>query len=238
MGKRAKKVPALLCDGCFPNVDTLEHNAIAAQMAPEFTMDQFYRWVLKDEVVDKLRAAFPYVRGADQSSYAVHEMVLPGIMTGASLSCQFSARANKEGILVPDTTHWVNDPARYEPFRAVLVQAYTEHRKFETVRQVLRWLNQYATAGAAKHYCPWITGIMPGDSPFHTASGTLYREPSASMAQIMPLMRECGAIMASALLLGDRPPLGGSLSVSFRGIRTGYGPESGDNYISQAFALL
>lgn len=117
---------------------------------------------------------------------------------------------------------------------ATLASLYETHLQFEKVRKVTRWLNEHATVGAARHYCPWLAGVLPADHAFNEANGQIFREPVVSMAEIVPVMRECGVIMASALLAGEpEKDVRNNFMVHFSGIR-----EAGNRYVSNQFNVL
>ena len=234
--RRPKKIPEKPFAQALPHIDEMECKVAAATLEVDFTSDNFLRWMFADHVVDQCRQAFPYVRELDQSQHLNHTMVLP--ITPTSVSCTFQVACKRLGILVPNVKHAHNYEPRFEPVQRGLVALYGVHRQFETVRQVVRWLNEYATAGAARHYCPWLTGLLPPEHPFNQATGSIYREPNAVMNKIMPLMRECRSIVASAMLLGEREPVQDTIAVSFRGIRENYDPSDSSEYTSQLLHLI
>lgn len=223
--------PAKPFDQAFEGIDTLERTVAARSIETHFTLEQVARWMLPDETVDKLQAAFPYTRDGDRTAHWYEEMTLP--IEFPAVRCHLTIHAKSIGMLVPASGQARDNQARSPDIMLSLRAAYGVHLQFEKVRQVARWLNLYATVGAARHYCPWLTGILPTGHAFHEASGQIFREPSKSMAEIMPTMRECGAIMASALLAGDDP---GSPKTGF-GVRF-HGHRDDMEYQSHVFWLL
>lgn len=232
MGRRRGIPPPPPFAAAFAGIDTLERNVIETIADVPFTADEVTRWLVgNDAIVEKLKAAFPYTRDQDRTTYWHQVVALPVAGT-----CLFTVnvKAPEIAMLVPSSNlapSFSRDDRH--PIIDTVQNIYREHQKFEQVRKVVSWLNDNATAGAARHYCPWLTSVLPADHPFHNASGQGYREPAVSMSEIVPIMRQCGAIMASALLCGSREGKERSLvHVGFSGVR------DNTNYTSSRFGLL
>lgn len=236
MGRRRPRgspLPKPFADA-FSNIDKLEVNVIETVVDVQFTGDHVVRWMLDDAIVDKLKAAFPYTRDLDRTTYWIETLTLPVVFP--AVRCRFTIRVKSPEIamLVPGVDLAVPDDTRSEPIMATIRQCYEQHQQFEKVRRVVRWLNDNATVGAARHYCPWLTSILPAGHPYQAATGQIFREPARSMVEIANDMRAASAIMAGALLCGSRDgkPDRGLVNVQFNGER------GSETYTSQAFGLL
>lgn len=218
----------------LPQIDKLEVNVIETVVDAQFTPDQVIRWLLTDTIVDKLKAAFPYVRDSDRTTFWQPDVTLPVVFPAVRCGFTIKVKSPEFAMLVPTDALAVPDDSRGEQIMVTVRQVYEQHTQFEKVRRVVRWLNDNATVGAARHYCPWMTSILPADHPFQEATGQIFREPANSMVEIANDMRAASAIMASALLCGsrDNKPALGLVAVHFDGQR------DSETYTSQSFGLL
>lgn len=218
----------------FSNIDALETNVIETVVDVQFTPDHIVGWLLDDHIAATLKEAFKYTRDPDRSSFWYPVLTLPVVFP--AVRCRFVIRVKSPEIamLVPADVHAIPDDNRGAAIMVTLWQVYAQHQQFEKVRRVVRWLNDNATVGAARHYCPWLTSILPSHHPFQDVTGQIFREPAKSMTEIANDMRESSAIMAGALLCGSREgkPDRVLVNVQFNG-------ERGDEpYMSQSFGLL
>lgn len=225
-------------DDAFKLIDVLEQNVADASVEAHFTGEQVVRWMFDDIMVDKLKAAFPITRDQDRTSFLHETMTLPVVFPAVSCTFTVKVKSPEIAMLVPAPGLVAIKEDRGVHIMETVRAAYEIHERFEKVRKVTRWLNMFATIGAARHYCPWLTSVLPADHPFQEASGQIYREPAKSMAEITPTMRECGAIMASALLChsADGKPDKGLVAVTFRGQREF--TDAAAEYTSNSFGLL
>lgn len=218
----------------FKPIDDLEQNVADATLQAHFVGEDVVRWMFDDNIVDRLQSAFPITREQDRTSYMQETITFP---RGISCTFMVNVKSPEIAMLVPATGLVAPRNDRGVKIMETVNAAWQLHQQFEKVRKVVRWLNLYATVGAARHYCPWMTSILPGDHPFQEASGTMYREPVRGMFEITSTMRECGAIMASALLCRERETTKTNLvAVTFRGQREF--TEGAAEYTSNAFTLL
>lgn len=236
MGRRRARgtPPPKSFDDAFPLINKLENAVITRMVVPDFTVDRALYAMFLPDVVDKLKAAFPLIRSMDRTSHLSEDLIIP-VEGATAVTAVVTIAARKAGILCPEKGNLrMERVLAYEPLVRAIQESYDQHARFEKVRAAVRWLNEHATVGAARHYCPWLTSILPADHPFQSATGVIYREPTAGIGEIMPTMRECAAIMASALLCGnlDHESDKGDFKVAFRGRR------DNDNYLSEGFGLL
>lgn len=232
--RRGRKDKALPFEQAFGLINKLEHAVIEHMVTAEFTVDEALNAMYGEDVVNKLRAAWPLVRDSDRGYTSATDLeFFPQDLPEKKIRVYIAARDAK--ILIPELA-LVRHNAMYENpgIQSAVEAAHTEHLQFEKVRQVVRWFNNNATPGAARHYCPWLTSVLPQDHPFQQASGLTYREPVVSMSEIVPVMRQCAEIMARALLCGDVEHVSdkNNFKVAFHGQR------DGENYTSQSFGLI
>ena len=101
-----------------------------------------------------------------------------------------------------------------EAIKVALEDIRGVHMRFNMLRDLLEWFDKNATPGAIKYYFPCLAALIPSDvgvhvreSPFHKADGIRYKEP-VGIAQHLPEIRSCAALVASALLLLKAEPNG------------------------------
>lgn len=203
--RRGKSPPPKPFADAPKGIDTLEQRVWNRTNDARFSGMDLVNWLLPADVVDRLQAAFPVIRELDRTQHWNLETTLP--LEFPAQTCTFQIKVNSPTIhmLVPSRglgSRKPDDP-NDRPIMETLRAAHLVHTQFNKVRKVVDWLNDFATIGAARHYCPWLTSILPPDHPFQEATGLSYREPKMSMIGIVGTMRECGAIMASALLCGE-----------------------------------
>lgn len=232
MSTRARKAPPELLAGVDLNISKVEANVIRRMVDVDFSAEDVTAWMFPDDVIATLRAAWPLIAARDRSQWTFQRLSLP-IHGTQDVMVSLTLKLGHLKVCVPEQKAQ-NNLERYPRIGTALAAAYAEHLKFEKVRRVVRWLNANATAGAAKDLCPWLTSIVPADNPFHTATGRGYRHPQGDMSEITPIMRECSAIMAGALLAGDTSDLPklDTFAVQF------YGERDGESYVSGHFGLL
>lgn len=235
MGRRRRYAePPKLYNDAFPLIDKLEMAVITRVVEADFTVDQALYALYEDDTVNKLKAAWPLTRDGDRGSYINERVIIPAAGATA-VTATVIVHAKAAQILVPEAGNAKMERVlAYEPLVRAIQEAHEQHLRFEKLRAAVRWLNLYATPGAARHYCPWMTAILPADHAFQKLDGVIYREPECGIGEIMSTMRECAAIMASALLVGDLDHSSDKnrLRLSFQGRR------DNDGYASQKFGLI
>jgi hypothetical protein len=228
--RRGRKEPPKPFAQAFDAIDRLERNVVAAKVKPDFTVQDVLRMLYPDDVVDKLQAAYPLTRYQDQGSYMVESIPWEG-------APRLTIYGKAAKMLIPERNLSVFNQVRGEPLLQALTAVLREHRQFDRVRYVVRWLNEHATAGAARHYCPWLTAILPSSHPIHQSSGSQYKEPTQGTGEVMDAMRDSAGIIAMALLCPEDTTPRHGLSVAFSGPRQPVHREA-PLYASQDFGLL
>lgn len=113
------------------------------------------------------------------------------------------------GVVTPqERCFQPNDDAK--PFFAACCTIKELHQRWGAVAYMLRWFNRNATLGAIRHYWPAAVTLCP-NSP---ALKGLLEKPAErfnvplGVTDLLPLIRETAATVASLQLLGDRPTNG------------------------------
>ena len=244
MGRRRARgtLPAKPFDEAFPLIDTLE-NAVVTHMTPvDFTVQEALLAMFTEDTVAVMKAAWPVIRSIDRGSVISERVIIP-VAGSTAVTATVAISAVRAKICVPEIGSLQMDQVlAFSPLVKALQEAHEQHLQFEKVRFAVRWLNFYATVGAARHYCPWLTSLLPLDHAFQKVDGVIYREPIMGIVAIMETMRECHAIVAGALLAGAREDSGKhDFLVSFHGQRdlvSFHGQRDTEAYVSQQFGLI
>jgi hypothetical protein len=226
-------VPPKPFDEAFPLIDKLETAVVRAMVEPAFTANEALLAMYGEETVAKLKAAWPLTRDSDRSRFAQERFAIPAAGATA-ITATVTVDVKAAGMLVPIAG--VAKPDRvlhFTPLVKAIQEVAERHWDFEKLRRAVRWLNDHGTPGAARHYCPWLTALLPEDHAYQKVDGLMYREPAVGMAEIMPTMRECAAIMAAAIMCPIREDMGNNhFNVCIHGQRQGAG------YQSNPFVLI
>ncbi len=196
MSRRTKK-KQLPFEDAWDNIRLLERRVMHQMEPPKLMTDALLSWMFPDKVVRAMKDAYPIIREIDRGSSIMPTITLPNI----GGSCDITVYCGKLKMCCPDDTA-LDEAAETGggPVGRLLEDMHRVHYQFWKVRRVIHWLNLHATVGAARHYCPWITPLLPEDHAFHKANGLQFKTPDESMTEIVPLMREAGVVIASALM--------------------------------------
>lgn len=229
--RRGKTAPPKPFEGAWYNIDKLEHAVMHATVVSNLTVLDVCRALWPPDMIDPLMAAFHRIRDVDRTDWReCVPIVLHGL--AAPIKCNFILTTSLAGVLHPRHGYANVTSLQADPVVSLVAEAHHVHLQFEKVRRVVRWLNDNATVGAARHYCPWLGSVLPVDHPFQEVDGVIFREPSKPMNEIVPVMRECTAIVAAALMARMDHDARTKLTVTFEGGRDGM------TYRSQQFGLL
>ncbi len=188
---------------------------VLATIEPEFKMEDIPRAFWSDHLVDTLSKPFALVPDSMHAEYWEYNVTLPVLgVHDVTVDVRFDLR--QVSMLRPAQGQIECRRPQIDPILDVLTRMNHEVKEFNKVRVVGDWLNKYATHGAANYYCPWLKGLLPSDHAVNSLSGQRFDEPKADMAHIAPLMRECGAIVATAILAPKNVRPYNGFSVSFR----------------------
>jgi hypothetical protein len=240
MSRRRYATPPKLFDAAYARIDALELAVVYSKVECRFTLMDVARAFWPDDTVDKLIAAYPCI--SDRNRMAWHGTgIIPISNTAdAGVQCRFYMSVGAIQMLCPVAQDLCWHEARFAPILKALSETHAVHREFEKVRTVVRWLNEYATAGAARYYFPVLCSLLPPGHVLHATTGERYREPAARMTDIVPLMREASATVAGALLCAPLPDQRrDSFTAAFAGTRrTGDVAIASSDYLSQTFDLV
>lgn len=187
-------------DQAFENIDKMEAAYAYRTVTPEcMTLRDVLHYLWPGDLVHHLTAAFPYVRTLDRTDIVERFVRTP--FSSYAWTMHVALRQAEMLCPSPGLTH-VDDEhgAGNHPLTQAMMEIEGVVLKFNKVRQVVDWLNKYATPGAARYYFPALSALLPPDHPFNKADGLRYKEPKQNITEIVPTMREASTIIASGLL--------------------------------------
>jgi hypothetical protein len=219
-----------------PNFDAmgkiadLEEAVVYRTVTIDWTFDQFVRSIFPTDVVDLLRAAHHYIHHSTTRMVNVIQ-IRSGIKATVVLDTE------DYGMPTPNVIPWFRgDTPQAGKIEGVIHTIATIHASFNKVRRSVSWLNEHATPGAARYYCPWLCALLPKEHVVNQISGAHYTEPTASMAPVLQDMREAGGIVTSALFCEKRDVVNKALGLQIHSPNDN--PLSGEDAKSQRFMLL
>ena len=235
MARRRYKAPPF--EGAEKGITELEQRVAMRTTDVQFTLNDVVDWLFPPEVVNALKTAYPFTRSIDKGNSTDPGVILP-VMTTGMTHCQLHVRLEEDlSMLSPDMAYVRKDVAdRFvgSPIHAAFAQVYSTHLQFNKMRKVVAWANEHLTAANAKDYIPWLAGVLPRDHALHYYEGVA-KEPAVSPPpEILGYMRECGALMGSALLC---PPVTSEEDAKMSNFAVRFAP-GGALPDSQSFWLL
>jgi hypothetical protein len=167
----------------------------------EFTVHDLLYWLWPARTVDTLLEAYDLTR----ETVGQGNCDFPGIIVPAGPVCRFyfnlSLGDNRLHFLPPaEKPEPRADYPMHNTICNILKEVEHIHKQFNKVRTVLAWLEDNATPGAARFYFPAMCALLPAEHPINHADGIRYKEPSAPMDKVIPMMRECAGILASGII--------------------------------------
>lgn len=167
--KAHKLDPRLFAATVKPRLSKLAQNVVTATVSLPFEPNELPEVLWPEDVVTKLRAAWPLIRPFDQSDH--YEYLSLGRFglrgeTGLFL-------AIKELKMLSPNAGLMVDPLPSEIFHAVRA-AYAVAADFGEVMHAVTKMEEQMekhllTLGEIKFYMPWLTQFLPLDHPIHTA---------------------------------------------------------------------
>jgi hypothetical protein len=193
--RRNIKAARPIFEDAFKAIDNMEAAVVYRTVTVDCTLKDVVRWLWPDHVTEKLYAAYPLARFApDQHNEGAYVLGTHGPR------CKFHFKVEDIELLAPHSGLWEIDVSREEPMLGALTEVAHIHSEFNKVREVVTWMNNYATVGAARFYFPGLSALLPNGHVFHCADGLRYKEPAMDMTDINPLIRQAGVIIASGIL--------------------------------------
>lgn len=171
-------------------VDELERNMITAMTTVNFTAQSVIEWLWHDEIRLPLEKAYSLI---DPGWYTEQNLSVPNgpiislciDLRNLKMACPREGLISFGGPVCPNFVTALNTMAAV-------------HEQFEKVRKVIRWF-KHSTSCAVRYYWPAMAALLPPDHYIHKVDGLRYREP-VGISAILPLLRETGGIITSALL--------------------------------------
>lgn len=169
----------------------------------EFGMEEVVRWLWPEEIVRRLKDAYPYAAVTYHSVAQLDDVFVPG-RDGTGGLFNLKVDTTQAGMCTPALQNMHEVPyGGFDMIEDTIRKLETIVREFNTVRMVVNWMNDYATPGAARYYFPVLGTLLPPDHPFHSCGAARFKEPTANIAPMIPLIRESLTIVTQGLLLGD-----------------------------------
>lgn len=200
--KRPFGTPPKPLDAVFTAIDAMERNVVGASVRVDFDLMGFIKQVLPPTTIEKLRVAHTVVDVNSWSTWSHWDGAVEAPCGRFHYRVGYTGLRALDMALPKDGLGELIDPD------CALVRAVGQIKhirsQHDKVRQVARWLNEHATIGAAKAYCPSLGSLLPPTHDLNTTQGVSYREPSKPIGEILPVLREVPTIIAAGLLAPPR----------------------------------
>ena len=201
------------------NLRRLEHAVAYQTVKIEFTGLDVARWLLPPERLELLTAVFPILKDNDRTQYN-DEIAFFHSADGEFGETIIKARLNVNfrelRIAAPDPSA-VQIQSCDGPIPVALAALHDLHQQWSTVHEVIKWLDENATIGAARYYFPALTSLLPSTHAMHDTDGQRYKEPKISVGRMVPKFRAAAMTIAAALLCPLEVPTRSTVSVYFGG---------------------
>ena len=203
MGRRRRqlgKVADNIFDAAHAIINDRELDVYHATVEAQFTMDDVVAWLFPEDVIRKLKDAYPLAEVPYRSNFTMMGLPLP---SGAKVSLSLDLDRVHMQCPKRDTVHNLlpDAPAIFSTLQAVC----DVHAQFDKVRKVVDWFGEHnVTAGAAAYYWPTVKMLLPPKHAVHEATGERYREVTG-IGDIIPLLRETTSIVAGACFCPKAP---------------------------------
>ena len=178
------------------SIRSKELDVFYATIEAQFTMDDVVAWLFPEDVIRKLKDAYPLAVSSYHTNFTLASFPLP---SGAKvhLSLDLDCVKMQCPMSGKDT---IQDHKAAPAIMGLLEATCMVHNQFNKVREVIDWFGEHhVTIGAAVYYWPTIKSLLPSEHPVHKASGERYCAVNG-IAEIIPLLRETATIMAGAYL--------------------------------------
>ena len=199
--------------GAHTTINSKELDVFYATVDAQFTMDDIVAWLFPEDVIKKLKDAYPLAKSIYHSHFQLASLPLP---SGDKVSLNMDLDKVHMQCPIPEAARPHNDnPAILGVFQTIC----DINNRFNKVRKVVDWFGAHnVTLGAAAYYWPTIQALCPKDHPVNERTGERYREVNG-IGEITPLLRETSGIMAGAHLcpVATDKPRGVVLSVTVLG---------------------
>ena len=201
------------------NLRRLERAVAYQTVKIEFTGLDVARWLLSPERLELLTAVFPILKDNDRTQYN-GEVAFFHSADGEFGETVVKARLNVDfrelRIAAPDPSA-IQIQSCDGPIPVALAALHDLHQQWSTVHEVIKWLDENATIGAARYYFPALTSLLPSTHAMHDIDGQRYKEPKASVGRMVPKFRAAAMTIAAALLCPLEVPARPIVTAQFEG---------------------
>jgi hypothetical protein len=178
-----------------------------------FTGHDVMRWLVPPEHLEILTAAWPLLKRADRTSFRGDIIFCDPVML-TPVRCSLYVNCNKLEIVVPGD-HILRSDRAPGAVTDVLAALYRLSVEWIAVYDVISWLDEYATVGAAQYYFPTLTSLLPYTHAIHNCGGQRFNEPTRPVGPMIPKFRSAAMTVAAALLCPLEVPNRELVTVSF-----------------------
>lgn len=223
--QREKKPPVKPFDEAFDKIFELERRACYRTVTCDFTPTDVVEWLVTPDVLSKLKRA----KEAYNETYHLAQWGHPvtkyepvinlraptGIVPGIDVALHVETAETP--YLCPKDIIWSATPERqHNRVQECLYELYAVYERFNQVRRVIHWFNDYGTLGSARFYFPSIVSLLPVEHPIHAIDGKLHRPPRRPLREIANDVREAMTTVAMGLLTADTTgPDGRQIKIEF-----------------------
>jgi hypothetical protein len=213
MGRRHKRSSPLVNTNGFISVvagdlERLQRAVAYQTVKVNFTGHDVMQWLVSPQHLETLTMAWPLIKMEDRTAFNGPVAFITQA-SGSPVNCHLYVNCNKLQIAAPDKTIiqpvWTGrarDTLNSTPCAVseVLSALHNLYLEWLVVREVIDWLDHYATVGASKYYFPTLTALLPNMHAIHDCDATRFKEPIRSIGPMIPKFRRAAMTVASALL--------------------------------------
>lgn len=204
--RRGKTSTPKLFEAAKEPAANLMFNVFYRTITPRFTVNDVVEFCVPSEAVrNTCREA--YAVAHEHAQYRNVGIVhLRDYSPPPGNSMALSVDFHVAGMLTPNSQYLTANGPDTTGIMDTINQTVSLVAQFSKVNKLLSWMDDHRmTPGAARYYWPSILALLPDTHPVHQTDGQRYRE-TPGVSEVLDLMRETSAIIASALMVGNGDP--------------------------------
>lgn len=217
--RRGKASPPKLFECAKEPVTDLMFKVFYRTITPRFTVNDVVEFCVPSEAVrNTCREA--YAVAHEHAQYRNVGMVNLRDYSQPGERMTLSVDFHVAGMLTPNSQYLTANGPDTTGIMDTINQTANLVAQFSKVKKLLTWMDDNRmTPGAARYYWPSILALLPDTHPVYQTDGQRHRE-TPGVSEVLDLMRETSAIIASALMVGngDPPPRQGHVTLSIPGL--------------------
>jgi hypothetical protein len=191
--------------GAHTTINEKELNVVHSTVEACFTMNDLVTWLFPEDVIRKLKDAYPLTGTVYRAAFTLDHFPLLG-GTGMQLRLDLDTVKMQRPTNDPVITFSHGSSGTAHAIIMGTLQALNEvHERFNKVRKIIDWFGKRSVSPAtAAYYWPTFQSLLPAAHPFHQQTGEHYR-PVTGIGEITDLLRETAGIVASAHMCPAAP---------------------------------